>query len=101
MKLASHALLGTNTEKLDVFTARFFTTLLGKAGFYVTEDRTTTTRTFALHKTPPTMVYTPDSDATRAREDEAGQAFEGTHELSPLDRQRDTAGLTYSEGEET
>lgn len=97
-RLATHSLLGTNTEKLDQFTARFFTTLLGKAGFYVTEDRTTTTRTFALHKTPPAMVYVPDTDATREREDSAGQVYESEHhELSPLDKQREAWALDNPE----
>ena len=99
--LATHALLGSNRGALSPFAVRFFQTLAVKAGFAITElPETGTSRTFALHVSSARFApYTAEHDE-RAH-DERGESYHSeSHDLSPLDRQRESAGLTSSEGAE-
>src|SRR5689334_1233399 len=65
-QLSTHTLY-KSADHLDAFTVRFFETLVGKAGLYIREHRTTTLRTFTLHQSR--LTFTPDTDETRATED--------------------------------
>lgn len=107
-KIATHT-LWKSADRLDPFTFSFLETLVGKAGLYIREHRSSTLRTFTLHQSR--LSFTPDSDETRAAEDMAGEAFEGVHELGPVTRlliheadeltaQRESAGLTYDQPED-